>query len=148
MTKKKREELEYKSLFTDERYAKSAWKKLIGKSLESDAAMLPEFLDAKGNVTPQSLIYQTAYSNVQARLLKEGVSREPMKAEVLVEANIIRGAFDTAVFNTVLERTAGKVKEEITIGIGSYEEMSDEELEVLANHRAKNKLTTKAGDNE
>ena len=47
MTKAEREEREYKSLFTDERYAKRAWKQMIGKSLQSDAAILPAFYDVK-----------------------------------------------------------------------------------------------------
>ena len=37
----------------------------------------------------------------------------------------------------ILDRTAGKVKEEINIGTGQYEELSDEELTLLASHRAK-----------
>lgn len=140
MTKAEREEREYKSLFTDERYAKKAWRAFFGRALESDAAVLPEILGANGEVSPQSIIYNTAYQNVRTRLEADGLTRKPMKAEILVEASIIRAAFDNSTLNTVLDRTAGKVKEEITIGTGQYEEMSDEELEVIALHRA-GKLT-------
>lgn len=140
MTKEQREEREYKSIFTDERYAKRAWKKLIGESLQSDASNLPDFYDNKGNVAPQSVVYNTARENVKARLLEQGLSREPMKAEVLIEANVIRAAFDTQAFNVVLDRTAGKVKEEISIGVGAYEELTDEELQLLIVHREKKQL--------
>ncbi len=145
MDKDRREELEYKSLYTDERYAKRAIKQLLDKSLQSDAAVLPDFMDAHGNTTPQSEIYRTAYSNIQARLEREGLSRKPMKAEILIEAAVIRAAFDNSALNLVLERTAGKVKEEISIGIGQYEELTDQELMLLAEHR-KRQLTTTAGD--
>lgn len=135
MKKSEREEREYKSLYSDERYAKKAWKALMGKSLESSAAQLPDLVDKQGNPTNESIIYQTAYNQVVARLKSEGKDRAPQKAEVLIEASIIRASFDTSVFNVILDRTAGKVKEEINIGIGAFEELTDEELEVLANHR-------------
>lgn len=137
MTKAEREEREYKSLFTDERYAKKAWRKFINKSLESDAVVLPDFEDAHGNTTPQSSIYKAAYNAVQNRLHEEGLNRKPMKAEVLIEATVIRASFDTGTLNVILDRTAGKVKEEINIGTGQYESLSDEELQLLAAHRAK-----------
>lgn len=136
MDKPTREEKEYKSLYTDERYAKQAFKKLLDKSLQSDAAKLPAFTDAGGNVTPQSEIYQAAYIAVQARLEKEGLSRKPMKAEVLIEASVIRAAFDNSTLNLILDRTAGKVKEEISIGVGQFEDLSDDELALIAEKRA------------
>jgi hypothetical protein len=137
MTKTKREEQEYKSLFTDERYAKKAWKQFINKSLQSDAACLPDFVTPQGTVTPQSEIYAAAYKAVADRLKQEGLERAPMKAEVLIEAAVIRAAFDTSTLNIIFDRTAGKVKEEINIGVGQYEELTDEELHILAAHRAK-----------
>lgn len=146
MTKSEREVREYKSLYTDERYAKRAFKQLIDKSLQSDAAKLPDFIDAHGNTTPQSEIYSAAYRAVQRRLAAEGLDREPMKAEILIEASVIRAAFDNTTLNLILDRTAGKVKEEISIGVGQYEELSDEELQLLATHRAKSLPTPESDD--
>jgi hypothetical protein len=137
MKKAEREEREYRSLFSDERYAKKAWRQFIDKSLQSDATMLPNFVDSNGNVTPQSEIYQAAYNSVQKRLEAEHIARKPMKAEILIEAAVIRAAFDTSTLNVVLDRTAGKVKEEINIGSGPYEDLTDDELTVLAAYRAK-----------
>jgi hypothetical protein len=137
MTKEQREEREYKSLFTDERYAKRAWKQFIDKALQSDAPLLPDFVDPHGNTTPQSEIYSAAYRSVSSRLQAEGLTRKPMKAEVLIEASVIRAAFDNGTLNLILDRTAGKVKEEISIGVGQYEELSDEELQLLTMHRSK-----------
>lgn len=147
MTKREREEKEYKSLYTDERYAKQAIKRLFDKSLQSEAASLPTFVDAHGNVTPQSEIYQAALNSVKRRLEAEGIDREPQKAEVLIEASVIRAAFDNNTLNLILERTAGKVKEEISIGVGHFEDLSDEELEVLAMHRQA-KLAAPKGDED
>jgi arginyl-tRNA synthetase len=137
MTKEEREAKEYKSLFSDDRYAKQAWRRFIAKSLESDAVTLPEFVDGHGNVTPQSEIYREAMRSVQARLKADGLTRKPMKAEILIEASVIRAAFDTSTLNVILDRTAGKVREEISMGVGQFEALTDEELELLAAHRAK-----------
>lgn len=135
MTKQEREEHEFKSLFGDERYAKKAWKQLIAKSLETDAALPPTIYDKAGNESLETQIYMKAYTSIKERLAKDGLSRLPQKAEIIVEANLIRAAFDTSTFNLILDRTAGKVKEEINIGKGQFEDLSDEELMLLAKHR-------------
>lgn len=140
MTKSDREVREHQSLFSDERYAKQAWKQLMGRALDSPAAKLPHFEDARGNTSPQSLIYEEAYRQVKARLKEDGLSREPSKAELIVESNIIRASFDTSVFNIVLDRTAGKVKDEITVGVGAFEQLTDEELELLAQHKKQKQI--------
>lgn len=148
MTKTEKEELEYKSLFTDKRYAQKAWQKFIGESLEAKAVMLPSFEDAKGNVSPQSVIYDAAVAQVRKRLKERGIDRDPMQAEVLIEANVIRAAFDNNVFNTILERSAGKVKDELEVSRSDYEHLTDEELALLAKHREDKKLLEAGGDND
>ena len=140
MTKSEREAREYKSLFEDERYAKKAWKEFIGKSLQSSAAPLPTFLDKNGNISPQSEIDLMAYQNVKRRLEAQGLDREPMQAEMMVENAILRARFDTTTLNMLLERTAGKVKEEINVNANQYENLSDEELEMLAIYREQKEL--------
>ena len=140
MTKSEREAKEYKSLFEDERYAKKAWKEFIGKALQSSAAPLPTFLDKNGNISPQTELDMMAYQNVKNRLLAEGKNREPMQAEMMVENAILRSRFDTTTLNLLLERTAGKVKEEINVNANQYENLSDEELELLATYREQKAL--------
>ena len=137
MTKEEREKREFSSMFGDERYAKKAWKKVFATALEANAAKLPDIIDMRGNQTPDSIIYNQAYQNVHNRLKAQGLDRLPMAAEVIVESNIIRAAFDTPTFNVVLDRTAGKVREELSVGVSTFEDLTDEELEVLAQHRAK-----------
>lgn len=139
MTKGEREEKEYKSLFTDERYAKRAWKEFIGTSLQSPGKALPTQFDKNDNPTRESDIDQMAYSNVKERLEAEGKDREPMQAELIVEAAVIRARFQDSTFNTLLDRTAGKVKDEVTVNTNPYEELSDDELEALAAYRASKK---------
>lgn len=139
MTKSEREEREYKSLFTDERYAKKAWRQLIGSSLESAGSVLPESYDKDGNLSFQSQLDMMAYDNVKKRLESEGKSREPMQAELIVECNILKARFSDSTFNIVLDRTAGKVKDEITVGHSEYEDLTDEELNLLVEYREKQK---------
>lgn len=135
MTKDEREKLEYKSLFKDERYARKAWRDFIGSSLEGPAKPLPTTYDKEGNPSFQSQLDEMAYLNVKSRLKEQGLSREPMQAEVIVESNILRSRFSDTTFNAILDRTAGKVKEEITVNNSPFEELTDEELEALAAFR-------------
>lgn len=141
MTKAEREEREYNSLFKDERFAKKAWRELIGKSLEGAGKKLPEMTDPKtGELTLQSQIDKMAYDNVKARLVEEGLDREPMQAELLVECNVIKSRFTDTTFNVILDRTAGKVKEEISMSSNQFETMSDDELIALKKYRAEKEL--------
>lgn len=144
MTEKERNEREYKSLFTDEKYAKRAWKEFIGASLESPGKALPTQYDKNDNPTRESDIDQMAYNNVKVRLSEQGQSREPMQAELIVEAAVIRARFQDTTFNTILDRTAGKVKDEITVNSNPFEELSDDELEALMLYRE----SKKAGDKQ
>lgn len=136
MTKSEREVREYISVYADERYAKKAWKQLIGSALEGPASALPVSYDPKtGEPTFQSQLDQMAYNNVKARLKAEGKDREPMQAELIVESQILRARFTDTTFNTILDRTAGKVKDEIAVNKSAFEDLTDEELALLAEHR-------------
>lgn len=139
MTKGEREEREYKSLFADERYAKKAWKEFIGSALQAPGKSLPVELDKNGEPTRDSNIDAMAYTNVKDRLKLEGKDREPMQAELIVEAAIIRARFQDNTFNTILDRTAGKVKDEIAVSSNPYEDLTDEELEMLIKYRGEKK---------
>lgn len=146
MTKAERETREFKSLYADERYAKKAWKELIGASLESAGKAFPQTLDPKTGVpTFQSELDTMAYNNVKARLKSQGLDREPQQAELIVECNILRARFNDTTFNTLLERTAGKVKDEIVVNESQFEELTDEELEALVAFREQK---AKEGKNE
>ena len=141
-TKREREVLEFKSLYADERYAKKAWKQLIGVSLESDGKMLPVSYDPKtGQPTFQSQVDEMAYYNVKRRLEKMGIDREPQQVELIVECNVLRSRFNDATLNVILERTAGKVKDEVSVVSNDFEHLSDEELELLAKYRDEHKNT-------
>lgn len=146
MTKGEREEREYKSLFSDEKYAKRAWKEFIGTALEAPGKALPTQFDKNDNPTLESDIDTMAYNNVVKRLKEEGKDREPMQAELIVEAAVIRARFNDTTFNVLLDRTAGKVKDEITVNSNPFEDLSDEELEALAEFRKKKAEETKISD--
>ena len=139
MTKSEREIREYISVYADERYAKKAWKNLISASLEGSAKPLPVTHDPKtGEPSFQSQLDLMAYNNVKARLKEMHLDREPQQAEVIVESQILRARFNDTTFTTLLDRTAGKVKDEITVNKSAFEDLTDEELELLAAHRQQN----------
>ena len=143
MTKEQREKLEYDSLFKDERYAKKTWREFFNSSLQSPGKPLPVTYDKDGKPTFQSQLDEMAYKNVKARLEAQGLSREPMQAELIVENNILRSRFNDTTFNTILDRTAGKVKEEVTVNSSPFEDLTDEELEALAAFRESKKNESK-----
>ncbi len=138
MDKSTRENIEFISVYSDERFAKQAWKKLIGRALDGPAAPLRVYDAKTGEPTPQTVLEVMAYENIKARLLADGLSREPMQSELLIECNIIRTRHDNSVFNTILDRTAGKVKDEIQVSASPYEDLTDDELAVLAQYRSQN----------
>ena len=148
MTKAEREICEYKSTFTDKRYAEKAFKAIINASLQSEAGALPAMYDKQGNELPQSVLDRQAYENVKRRLLAQGLDREPQQAEMMIENAILRARFDNSTFNTMLERTVGKVKDELVVSANEYETMTDEELELLAAHREQQKLLAQNEPNE
>lgn len=148
MTKAERELCEYKSIYTDKRYAEKAFKAIINASLQSEAGALPAMYDKQGNELPQSVLDRQAYENVKRRLLAQGLDREPQQAEMMIENAILRARFDNATFNTMLERTVGKVKDELVVSANEYETMTDEELELLAAHREQQKLLAQNEPNE
>lgn len=144
MTKEDRETREYKSIFADERYAKRAWKELMGTALQGPAKVLPVTYDPKsGEPTFQSELDKMAYNNVKARLKENNLDREPQQAELIVESNILRARFNDTTFNTLLDRTAGKVKEEISLNKSQFEDLTDEELEALSKFRELKKENNK-----
>ena len=148
MTKAERELCEYKSTFTDKRYAEKAFKSIINASLQASAGPLPTMYDKQGNELPQSTLDKQAYQNVKQRLLAQCLDREPQQAEMMIENAILRARFDNSTFNTMLERTVGKVKDELVVSANEYETMTDEELELLAAHREQQKLLAQSEPNE
>ena len=82
-----------------------------------------------------------AYNNVKARLTAEGLDREPQQAELIVECNILRARQTDSTFNILLDRTAGKVKDEINVNANNFEELSDEEIEALVAFRQSKRAT-------
>ena len=147
MIKSEREKREYKSLFSDERYAKKAWKEFIGTSLESKGKALPVQLNKDGTPTLDSEIDNMAYQNVKARLKEEGKDREPMQAELIVEAAVVRARFQDTTLNILLDRTAGKVKDEVSVNTNPFEDLSDDELAALAKYREEKKAEEQKAKN-
>ena len=76
-----------------------------------------------------------AYENVKNRMRAEGKTREPMQAELLIENNVLRARFADGALTTILDRTAGKVKEESSLSDNPYEDLTEEELLMLKRHR-------------
>lgn len=145
MTREEREQKEHEYLFSDERYAKRAIRNIMADSLKGPAPRRMDYF-VKGEPSVQSVIYANAWDICKARLTEQGKMRDPMIVEVQIECANLRGAMDNNTWNTILERTAGKVKEEISVSASQYEELSDEELAVIAELRERQML--KAGGND
>lgn len=149
-----REIREYLNLFTDPKFAKSAFRSIIGQALVSPAKPLPLQYDKDGNVTVQSEIDNMAYQKAKANLVYRGIEREPMEAEVAMFANVIRMRVDNNAFVNMRDSTGAKPVDESKIdhNINEYSKLTDDELELLAQHRTSKEPTDvpeqiTAGDN-
>ena len=136
--KTEREIKEYHNLFCDPKYARKAWQQLIGQSLTSEAAALPMIVDKDGNETLNGMINSVALHKVQERLTKQGLSRKPMEAEVMIECNIIKARFTDATFVNIRDTGGAKPVDESKLEhsiSNEYSGLTDEELAKLKEFR-------------
>jgi len=145
--KTEREIKEYHNLFCDPKYARKAWQQLIGQSLTSEAAALPMIVDKDGNETLNGMINSVALHKVQERLTKQGLSRKPMEAEVMIECNIIKARFIDATFVNIRDTGGAKPVDESKLEhsiSNEYSGLTDEELAKLKEFRKEQLLKESA----
>lgn len=132
------------SLFKDPKTMRQAWR-AVGTAMLGRAASAPiELFDKDGNLTFNSQIENYTYSKLSQDLKKLGSDdTTPTELEMILACQMVKARTDTsaAVFirDTLGARPIDESKQELNIG-NPYEQMSDEELEMLRQYREKKQL--------
>ena len=137
-----RELKEIMNVFSDPRTQREAWRSLGVKLLNNPATKAPEQLDKDGNPTLASSIEQYTYRQLVNDIKRsEQPDREPTEIEMILACQMVKARFDTqaAIFvrDTLGAKPVDESKMDANLSANQYEQLTDEELELLAAHRAK-----------
>ena len=137
-----RELKETMSVFSDPRTQREAWRSLGVKLANNPAVRAPEEVDKFGNETLASSIEKYTYGQLVKDIKQsDEPDRQPTNIEMILGCQMMKARFDTqaAIFirDTLGAKPVDESKMDATLSANQYEQLSDEELELLAAHRAK-----------
>lgn len=139
--KSRREQLEMLNVFGDPKFTRQAWKAVGSAILRNPATRPVHQYDKEGNETFASTIEQYSYNQLRADLDRLGEKdREPTELEMILTCQIVKARYDTAAATFVRDTLGAKPVDESKVEANlsnQYEQLSDEELELLAAHREK-----------
>ena len=139
-----RQEKEMKNLFADPKFSRQAWK-AVGVAIALQPAVAPvTTYDKDGNETTNSKIENYSYrklSNDIAELGKE--NRQPTELEMILHCQMVKARTDTSAAIFIRDTLGAKPVDESKVDANlanPYEQLSDEELEMLQEMRQKKAL--------
>lgn len=138
-----REQKELENLFADPKYSRQAWK-AVGQAILASPAVKPiQFFDKDGNETFNSTLDRYTYAALKRDINELGKeNREPTELEMILSCQAVKARYDTAaatfIRDTVGAKPIDETKLDATVN-NPYESLTDEELAILAAHRAKEK---------
>lgn len=142
-----RERKEIDNLFRDPKYCRQAWRNIGTAILQSPVSRMPTDYDKDGNPTLRSSLedysYRSLKRDIAALCKRDGTEeREPTELEMIMQCQIAKARFDTnaAIFvrDTLGAKPVDESKIDATLS-NPYEDLTDEELALLAAHRQANK---------
>ena len=141
--KRTREQKELENLFADPKYSRQAWK-AVGQAILASPAVKPTpFYDKDGNETFNSTLERYSYDALKRDLDQLGKeSREPTELEMILSCQAVKARCDTAAATFIRDTLGAKPVDETKLDAtvnNPYESLTDEELAILAAHRAKEK---------
>ena len=130
---------EMQSLFADPRYVREAFKSVGIALLQNPATRSPEVYDKNGVLTGDTIIAQYSYDQLAEdikNIYKQ--DRAPTQLEMIMMCQMVKARYDTAAAIFVRDTLGAKPIDESKQQLiqNEYESLSDEELELLAAHRA------------
>ena len=135
---------EMESLFKDPKFSRQAWKSVGMAILNNPAIRAPAQYDKDGNPTLQSEIEGYSWTKLSKDINQLGEeNRAPTELEMILQCQIMRARFDTSAAIFVRDTLGAKPVDESKVDAAvhnPYESLSDEELELLAEIRAKKAL--------
>lgn len=139
--KKVREQKELENLFADPKYSRQAWKAVGQAILMSPATKPIPMADKDGNDTFAYTLEKYTYGALKRDIDSLGKeNREPTELEMILACQAVKARYDTsaAVFirDTLGAKPVDETKMDATVN-NPYENLTDEELEVISAMRAK-----------
>ena len=130
---------EMQSLFADPRYVREAFKSVGIALLQNPATRSPEVYDKNGVLTGDTILAQYSYDQLAEdikNIYKQ--DRAPTQLEMIMMCQMVKARYDTAAAIFVRDTLGAKPIDESKQQLiqNEYESLSDEELELLAAHRA------------
>lgn len=139
-----REMKEMQNLFADPKFSRQAWK-AVGISIAMQPATKPAIIiDKDGNETTNSKIEQYSYNKLLNDIKQLGKeNREPTELEMILACQMVKARTDTAAATFIRDTLGAKPVDESKVDAqlsNPYEQLTDEELEMLQREREKKAL--------
>lgn len=148
--KSEREFKEMMSVFTDPKTMRVAWRSVGVAILQNPATKPVIAYDKNGDETYASTVENYSYAKLKHDIVALGQkNREPTELEMIMACQILRARNDTAAAVFVRDTLGAKPIDESKVEqtVNAFEELTDEELELLAQHRAQAEAGT-SGDTQ
>lgn len=140
VNKGERELKELQNLFADPKYMREVWRNVGTAMLQNPACRPAQSFDKNGAETADSLLQSYCYDALKSdlrALTRE--DREPTQLEMILACQSVRARYDTSAAVFIRDTVGAKPVDESKVESRTtsvYESLSDEELELLAAHRA------------
>lgn len=141
INKEDRETKELKSCIKDPKTVREFWRSLGQSIAMRPAVRIPSTFDKNGEETLNSLIESYSYKSLANDIHKvqDSKNTEPTELELMLQCQMVRARYDTSaatfIRDTIGAKPVDESKVDTTIN-NPYESLSDEELELIAKHRA------------
>ncbi len=146
--KSEREFKEMMSVFTDPKTMRTAWRSVGAAILQNPATKPVIVYNKDGDETYASQVENYTYEKLKHDIVALGQpQREPTELEMIMGCQIMRARNDTAAAVFVRDTLGAKPVDESKVEqtVNAFESLTDEELELLAAHRAQIEADT-SGD--
>lgn len=145
--KELREMYEMKNIFSDPKYVRQAWK-AIGTAILQNPAIKPCIIstDKDGNPSISQQVEDYSYNKLKQDIKALGDDdREPTELEMILQCQMLKARWDTAAATFVRDTLGAKPVDESKVDAqvnNPYEQLSDEELEMIVKMREQKALET------
>lgn len=139
-----REQKEMENLFKDPKFARQAWK-AVGNAIILQPAVHPVVtMDRDGNESYSSQVETYSYNKLSTDIKKLGKeNREPTELEMILHCQMVKARTDTGAAIFIRDTLGAKPVDESKVDANlqnPYEQLTDEELEMIQAEREKKAL--------
>lgn len=142
--KEYRELCEMQNLFSDPKYVREVWRNVGNAILRNPATVPCKQFDKIGQETFESKLQTYTYQQLHGDLQAIGAlageqGREPTELEMILACQAVRARYDTSAAVFIRDTLGAKPVDESKVeqSVNVFEDLTDEELELLALHRNK-----------